>query len=152
MLHKNKILALIALIITPSEAAIASEEIFDSLRSGVIKSEIIGDKPKYESYSYHFILDITNMAYCYTELGKICGNIKPILNVTEHNITLKIVDNIGGNEIIKNVEFFNRSTGAHYAHYISKYTDRTARMLAIIWEGNCERMPFSGLPRFQQKF
>lgn len=145
------IVGAISLFTVPGHA-LAADERFDLICSGTIKSEIIGDKPKYEAYSYHFRLDLSNMIYCYTESGKSCNNLKRILSVSETNISLKNVDKIEGNEIIKNVEFFNRSTGIHYAHYVSKYTDRTAKMLAIIWEGSCDKMPFSGFPMFEQKF
>ena len=130
----------------------AADNKFDLVCYGSIKTEIVGDKPTFKPYVYHYRLDLDNNQYCISEFNESCNNINGLLSVDNRTIQLKNLSEKKRNEIIEHVEFFNRSTGVHYAHYISKYTDRTARMLAIVWEGNCDKLPFSGLPKFETKF
>jgi hypothetical protein len=149
---RDGLLTAFALLYAFSTRANATENQFNLICSGTIKTEIIGDNPTYKDYNYEFRLDLDGGIYCLSNVGASCSNIKYINNSNEKTINLKNLDSKNGNEIIQEVEFFNRSTGVHYAHYISKYTDRTARMLAIVWEGSCEKLPFGGFPEFQKKF
>jgi hypothetical protein len=146
-----KLLMFWATIFAFSEEANASGNQFDLKCAGIINT-IIGDDEKNEYYHYHFRLDLDRNIYCLSKVGESCGTIRRIISFDDLNITLKSSENRIGNEIIKEHEFFNRSTGAHFSRYTSMYTDRTARLLAVVWDGSCIKIPFSGIPEIQKQF
>jgi hypothetical protein len=97
-------------------------------------------------YSYTYRIDLDAEKWCEAD----CKTIHKIAAVQPAQITLTDShdkDPVLGESKMK--AFINRETGRHTVIANSVYLKRP---MTMGWDGQCERLPFSGFPKFETKF
>lgn len=124
-------------------AAVAAA--FNLVCSGTIESTTL-EGTRTEPYSYIYRLDLDAKKWC--DDG--CGVLRDIAEVQPAFIVLQPNKNI---DTSTQKEFYEtrieRETGRETTLLTS---GRRASILIMKWEGQCEKQPFTGFPKFDTKF
>ena len=126
-------------------AAIAAT--FNLLCTGTSTTTTLQGK-KTEPYEATYRLDLDKMKWCESE----CKALHDIAKVQPTFISLQDEKEDTPSRQSMTISQVDRETGRHTATLTAKTYGRFGYTVIITYDGQCERQPFSGFPKFETKF
>jgi hypothetical protein len=128
------------------QVAVAAAAAFNLVCTGTVESEDIFSGKQIEPYSYTYRIDLATKRWCDGE----CLAPKDIAAVLPTALILSPKRDIE-TPTVKDFRdgSIDRRTGRHS---ILSSSGRGRSILLMKWEGQCEKQPFTGFPKFDTKF
>lgn len=120
---------------------------FNLACSGTMTTTTLSGKDS-KAYENIYRIDLGEMKWCEGE----CKALHDIAAAQPTFIRLVDTKEDTPSRNVMDLDTIDRESGKHTATYIAKTYGRYGYMIMTTYDGQCERQPFSGFPKFETKF